>query len=89
MLERGHSLQAVFFREEGVYNSVMGTATDSGTPQLAESWAQLSAQHGIELLVCQSSSKRRLTVPFTEPFREAGLVEFVDRLASCDRVMTF
>lgn len=85
----GHRLDAVFFRGEGVYNAIPGTAADPGTPELAEAWLRLSEAGNVELLVCQSSAKRRLNAPVAAPFREAGLVEFSDRLADCDRVLTF
>jgi tRNA 2-thiouridine synthesizing protein D len=85
----GHRLQAVFFRGDGVYNTMMGTAADPGTPDLAAGWSQLAETGETELLVCQSSAKRRLNAPLAAPFREAGLVEFSDRMEGCERVLTF
>lgn len=85
----GHRLEAVFFRGEGVYNVVPGTAMDAGTPDLADSWSRLAEAGDTELMVCQSSARRRLNAPPAPPFREAGLVEFSDRLEGCDRVLTF
>lgn len=89
VLAEGHELDAVFFRGEGVYNALQGTAADPDTPDLAQSWSNLAEKEGTELLVCQSSSKRRLNAPVAAPFREAGLVEFMDRMTGSDRVVTF
>lgn len=87
-LEAGHQVPVVFFREEGVYNAISGTEADSGTPDLFSSWSGFAENGGTELMVCQSSCRRRLAGPVASPFREAGLAEFADRLASCDRVLT-
>jgi len=88
-LSSGHALEAVFFRGDGVYSAVADTAADADTPETAASWSAIARDNGTELMVCQSSSRRRLAMPPAAPFREAGLVEFVDRLAACDRVVTF
>lgn len=88
-LGAGHELPTVLFRGEGVYNVIGGTIADPGTPELARSWSDLAGEAGTELMVCQASARRRLSAPVTSPFREAGLVEFNDRLAQCDRVVTF
>lgn len=88
-LEAGHSLEGVFFRGDGVYHATGETETDAGTPDIFTSWAAMAEQAGTALLVCQSSSRRRLGAPPAAPFREAGLVEFADLVAACDRVLTF
>lgn len=84
----GHRLDCVFFREDGVYNVVTATAEDAETPNLARSWAELAQGGESALLVCQSSCQRRLASAPAAPFREAGLVELIDRLDKCDRVVT-
>jgi tRNA 2-thiouridine synthesizing protein D len=89
MVDAGHRLEAVFFREEGVYNAVASMAGHGEAADLAQCWAKLAEQAGTDLMVCQSSSTRRLDSPPAAPFREAGLVEFIDRLAACDRALTF
>jgi tRNA 2-thiouridine synthesizing protein D len=89
VLQANHELSTVFFREDGVYNGVADTANDSDAADLFDSWAGLNEQFGTSLLLCQSSVARRLSAPPGKPFRVAGLVEFVDLVADCDRVMTF
>lgn len=85
----GNHLQAVFFREDGVYNSVTGMKVETGVGNPADSWGDLHARNGTELMVCQSSAVRRLANGVEAPFREASLVELTDLVAGCDRVVTF
>lgn len=80
---------AVFFREDGVYQSQAGRAVDSGTVCLAGAWRSLAEQAGIPLLVCSAAAQRRLKEPSQDGFREAGLAEVMEIMASCDRVVTF
>lgn len=88
MLGQGAAVDAVFFRDDGVYQALPGRASDSGTPDLAAAWRALSGEYGIPLLLCSSASQRRLPgVP--EGFREAGLVEVLERAGACDRLVTF
>lgn len=88
LLDEGVGVPAVFFREEGVYHAVAGRAADAGTPSMGPRWRQLSADHGIDLLICSTASQRRLERA-PEGFREAGLAEVLERMAACDRVVSF
>lgn len=88
-VDAGHRLDAVFFREDGVYNTILGTAADAGAPDLARSWSELAEGAGTALMACEASCRRRLKAPPDAPFRESGLVEFMDRVSGCDRVLTF
>lgn len=87
--EAGHEVQAVFFREDGVYNSLTGTLSDEAATPLAESWVGVNRVHGTELLVCDSSWQRRLAGPPAQPFRSAGLVTLMEKVSRSDRVLTF
>jgi sulfur relay (sulfurtransferase) complex TusBCD TusD component (DsrE family) len=81
-------LSAVFFREDGVFQTRRSRITDAGTPALAESWAGLAADSDTRLLVCSSSSQRNFSDPASDPFREAGLAELMELMANSDRVVT-
>lgn len=85
----GMCLAAVFFREEGVYHAVPGRVTDSGTPDLNESWAELARSAKFPLLLCSSAAQRRLEGTPGNRFREAGLAEVVELMGEVDRVVTF
>ena len=80
---------AVFFREDGVYQSRAGRAVDPGTVCLAGAWRSLAEQAGFPLLVCSAAAQRRLEGPPQDGFREAGLPEVLEVMAACDRVVTF
>lgn len=88
VIEAGHALETVFFREEGVYHALLGTSSDEGATPLAESWAETSREHGTELLVCDSSWQRRLADPPSRPFQSAGLVALMHKVVACDRVLS-
>ena len=85
----GVRVDAVYFRGEGVYNARPVQAVDHGTPDLYESWRELSQAHGIPLLLCKSASRRRFDCDPGGGFRSVGLAEVVERMGACDRVLTF
>jgi len=86
---QGLDVAAVYFRNEGVYQALVGRARDSGTPCLRDGWLGLSRQHGVPLLLCSSAAQRRLPVAPTDGFREAGLAEVLELMRACDRVVSF
>lgn len=88
-LSREAQLTAIFFRGDGVYHALPGRAVDSGTPCLAEAWRSLAGQAGIPLLLCSAAAQRRLSETAQAGFREAGLAETLEIMASSDRVVTF
>lgn len=89
MLAGGQQLAAVYFREDGVYHAQAGRAADSGTPCLATAWQSLTETGEVPLLLCSSASQRRFEKTPTGAFREAGLAEMMELMASSDRVVTF
>lgn len=89
MVSGGHRIDAVFFRGDGVYNALRGRGADAGTPNLADEWTALAGESGFPLLLCSASASRRLDSAPGGGFREAGLAEMLERMASCDRVVTF
>jgi len=89
MLAGGLHVAAIFFRDEGVYQSIPGRAADGGTPNLHAGWLELHRDAGVPLLLCSSAAQRRLAEPPAEGFRETGLAEVLELSLSCDRVVTF
>jgi sulfur relay (sulfurtransferase) complex TusBCD TusD component (DsrE family) len=84
----GHEC-AVFFREDGIYNALPGQVTDAGTEDLALSWAALAESHDTRLLLCRSSTQRRLIDCPPAPFQESGLTEMLELMHTVDRVVAF
>jgi len=89
MISEGMLLSAVFFREDGVYHALQGRVTDAGTPPTSEAWQEVGRSSGARLLLCSSSSQRRLEIAPGGEFREAGLAEMMELMAASDRVVTF
>jgi len=89
MVASGEHIAAVFFREDGVYHALSGRAVDSGNPDLTEAWQSLARQNGIPMLLCSSAAQRRLELTPADSFREAGLAEVMELMASVDRVVAF
>jgi len=89
MVASGEQIVAVFFREDGVYHALPGRAVDGGTPGLTGAWQSLARQNGIPMLLCSSAAQRRLEMTPPDSFREAGLAEVMELMASVDRLVAF
>lgn len=86
----GMTVSAIFFREDGVYNAMPGTVADAGTPELASSWKDFSDTHGARLLLCSSSSQRRIPAGSAgSEFLETGLAEMLELMQESERVVSF
>jgi len=89
MLDHGFAVVAVYFRGEGVYHALEGRIVDNGTPPLRDAWLELGRKNDVPLLLCSSASQRRLPALPPVGFREAGLVEVLETMRCCDRVVSF
>lgn len=87
LLDGDHSIDAVFFRGDGVYNLLAGQG--EAASDLAGEWDSLSAAAGFPLLLCSSATARRLDREPVGRFRQAGLAEVLERMSGCDRLVTF
>lgn len=86
----GLTVNAVFFREDGVYNALGGTHADAGTPELTSAWCRFAAHSGTRLLLCSASSQRRLPEGAAAPqFIHTGLAEMFELMQQADRLVTF
>lgn len=92
-LASGDGVPAVYFQGDGVYNALPGRVTDPGASNLAEGWAALAREHGVDLMLCSSAAARRWNREVAEAasgtFREAGLAELVGAMEDCPRVVSF
>lgn len=89
LLAGGETIDSVHFRHEGAYHALAVEAGAAGAPDLHAAWRELAGQHGFPLLLCASASARRLDSGAPAGFRHAGLPELFERMAACDRVVTF
>jgi sulfur relay protein TusD/DsrE len=86
----GLQVSAVFFREDGVYNALLATEADPGTPELADSWLEFAELSDTRLLLCSASSQRRLPAGGISPgFFPTGLAEMFELMQQSDRVVSF
>ena len=86
VLDQGHSLAAVYFQGDGVYNAISGDSADPGTAQLSSAWSEMALAAGCELLLCSSACARRLpgdvAYELDAPYRLIGrgaVFEVMDR----------
>ena len=102
VLESGHSIQRLFFYEDGVLNASAAIIPPQDELHLPRAWQQLVQQHGIDAVVCISSALKRGVVDATEAERYGlasgsllpgfvigGLGQLVEACIQADRVITF
>lgn len=92
VLDEGHAVPAVFFKDDGVYHVLGGRLSDDGLPRPLNAWQSISGQ-GTRLLVCSAAAARRLDAKAAEisggAFQEAGLAQLWDLASRSDRVVIF
>jgi tRNA 2-thiouridine synthesizing protein D len=101
-LERGHTIDRVFFYHDGVLVANALAAPPQAEADLGAEWAALAETTGIELAVCVAAALRRGVVDADEaeryerpatnlrpPFTILGLGQLVDAALEADRVVTF
>lgn len=59
VLEEGHSVQSVFFYQEGVYNANQLTSSASDEFDMVRAWQRLSEEQGVALHICVAAALRR------------------------------
>ncbi len=101
-LAGGHEIVRVFFYHDGVHNASRLSQPPQDERRIGERWAQLAAQHRLELAVCIAAAQRRGVLDAAEQhrhgvdanniaagFKIAGLGQLVDAAICADRVITF
>ena len=58
-LERGHTVQRVFFYADGVYNGNDLTVPPQDERHRVSQWSALAEQSGIDLVICVAAAQRR------------------------------
>ncbi len=101
VLDAGHSLERVFFYDEGVYNGLAGIVAPQDERDPLAGWLALAAQE-VELVLCIGSAVRRGALDSNEAqryektgatihpaFTVGGLGLLVEASAQADRLLTF
>ncbi|RLQ23059.1 sulfurtransferase complex subunit TusD [Seongchinamella sediminis] len=101
-IARGHTIERVFFLDEGVgTGSGVAVFPQDEDDRLAP-WIELAEQHEVELVLCISSALKRGMLDAAEARRHgragptahpafvvSGLGQLIDAAASADRLLTF
>lgn len=101
-IERGHTINRVFFLDEGVANGSQISVFPQDETDRLRPWATLAEEHDVELVLCISSAIKRGMLdaaeaeryekpgPTVHPaFIVSGLGQLIDATASADRLLTF
>ncbi len=101
-VERGHTIERVFFYHEGVHNGTLLSTVPQDEFDLCAAWRELKQTHSIDLIVCVAAALRRGILDASEArrhqrptsnlppeFELSGLGQLIDAAVSCDRHITF
>ena len=101
-IESGHIIYRVFFYHDGVLAANELATPPQDEANIPELWAELAAQHNIDLVVCIASALKRGVLDTTEAdrynkkganisvgFDISGLGQLVDATINSDRVVSF
>jgi len=102
VLERGHTIERVFFYHDGVYNASALTAPPQDEQNLPLKWQQLAEDNDFELTVCIAAAVRRGILDeneaqrYSKPaanleqgYQLSGLGQLVDAGLTSDRLISF
>jgi len=89
-MAKGHTIQGVFFYDDGVYNVAKLMEPPQDDRHIAKRWSELGAK-GVDLIVCVAAAKRRGINPevIMPNSRISGLGQLSEICTDADRVVTF
>lgn len=99
VISQGHSIDQVFFFQDGVMNANQFIYPANDEVNLQQAWQKFAEQHQIPLHLCIAAAQRRGVVStetsqnkqnnnLAHPFVLAGLGEFIQATLKTDRVIT-
>ncbi|MEP4148087.1 MAG: sulfurtransferase complex subunit TusD [Halioglobus sp.] len=102
VIARGHSIERVFFLDEGTSNGSAVAVFPQDEEDRLKLWTDLTNNHGVELVLCISSALKhsmldereaeryeRGTATTHPAFEVSGLGQLIDATSHCDRLITF
>jgi len=85
ILDRGHTLQRLFFYRDGVLLS-----QPDRHPELHRQWRELIQQYDLDAVVCVTAAERRgLPSQSPLPWVTGGLGQWADAIHDSDRTVSF
>ncbi len=101
-LGAGHEIVRVFFYHDGVNNGTRLSVPPQDDRNISQRWAELGAQHDLELIVCVAAAQRRGLLDADEAkragkdsdniadgFQISGLGQLIDAGIQADRLLVF
>ena len=101
-LEKGHEIFRVFFYHDGVNNATRLAIPPQDDRNVTQQWADLAAEHKLDLVVCVAAAQRRGLLDkneadragkdadnIQEPFRISGLGQLIEGGIQSDRLIVF
>ncbi len=102
LLERGHTLERVFFYDAGADTGLASRVAMQGEADPVQLWRDLASRYGVELVLCVASALRRgildeeeanrhekASATIDPAFTIGGLGLLVEASANADRLLTF
>ncbi len=102
LLGQDHVIDQVFFYDEGTYNGLGSAVCPQSECSALDAWANLQAEHALELVLCIGSAIKRGVLDTAEAGRHeqssatihpgfvlAGLGQLIDATSRCDRLVSF
>jgi tRNA 2-thiouridine synthesizing protein D len=89
-IEKGHSIERVFFYHDGVHNVINTAAPPQDDRNIYTRWSELG-KSGVDMVVCIAAAKRRglQNENIVEGTRISGLGQLADAVLGSDRLVTF
>lgn len=88
-LANGHSIERVFFFQDGVHNASQFTITPQDENNIPAEWQQLCREHTVDAVVCVSAANKRGIININTNMPIAGLGLLTDAMINADRLITF
>ncbi|MBZ0093225.1 MAG: sulfurtransferase complex subunit TusD [Burkholderiales bacterium] len=90
-IDKGHSVDRVFFYHDGVNNSSALTEPPQDDRNIVARWTKLAEEHGVDLVVCVAAALRRGIKDdnLAAGFRISGLGQLVESGIQSDRLVVF
>lgn len=91
VLEKGHTIERVFFYHDGVNNGNKFSAPQRDDRNVVDRWSKLHETHGVDLSVCVAAGLRRgiVDASLAPGFRITGLGQLVEGAIDADRTIVF
>ena len=91
VIERGHSLEAIFFYQDGIYHAGNHIDIPSDELNTQDGFIELNQQYQVPLLLCVTAAEKRgiNENELADAFTVAGLAEMAAITATVDRLVQF